>query len=65
MSEILKAAQKAIRDSGLTPSQVAKELDIPLPRVSEFMKASELRGLMRVEQVLEKFAKDKYEYLKK
>jgi predicted XRE-type DNA-binding protein len=65
MSEILKAAQKAIRDSGLTPSQVAKELDIPLPRVSEFMKASEIRGLMRVEQVLEKFAKEKYEYLKK
>ena len=65
MSEILKAAQRAIKESGLNVTEVAKELGIPQPRVSEFMNTSEIRGLMRVEQILEKFAKEKYEFLKK
>ncbi len=65
MSELLKAAQRAVKESGLTHSDVAKELGVPLPRISEFMNATEIRGLMRVEQILEKFAKDKYEIIKK
>ena len=65
MSELLKAAQRAVKDSGLSHSDVAKKLGIPLPRVSEFMNAKEIRGLMRVEQILEEFAQEKYEHLKK
>ena len=65
MSEILKAAQRAIRESGLKPSEVAKVLGQPRSRVSEFMKATEIRGLMRVEEVLKNFAKEKYDNLKK
>jgi predicted XRE-type DNA-binding protein len=65
MSELLKAAQRAVKASGLSHSDVAKKLGIPLPRVSEFMNAKDIRGLLRIEQILEEFANEKFEFIKK
>ena len=56
--KLLSIAQRAIRNSGLTQAEVARKLGIPPQRVNEFMKAENIHGLKRVEQVLSVFRPD-------
>lgn len=53
---LLRAAQQAAEDSGLTRDEIARELDIPHSRVTEFLDAEQVRGLLRLEQFLEAYA---------
>lgn len=65
MSILLKAAQKAMDESGLRSIEIARRLELPESRVCEIRKATDMRGTNRLEQILKEFAPRKYRALKK
>jgi transcriptional regulator with XRE-family HTH domain len=65
MSKFLKAAQEAIRSSGMTHEQLAKEVGTERQRISELMNKDDLRGTVILEKVLSYLKKEDFENLVK
>ena len=63
MSKFLKAAQQAIRESGLTHEQLATEVGTERQRISELMNKDNLRGTLILEKVLSYLKKEEFENL--
>jgi len=57
MSELLDRTQKAIRDCGLSQSQVARLIKVPRQRIYDLMRTDSIPTAERCEAVLEALGK--------